>query len=72
MNSPATLAKSPRQKTMGTSAERETEFNAPEGGESRDKSQRWELHFQGGGILLRPITFYVRNDEPTLREFEIF
>jgi hypothetical protein len=72
MNSPATPAKLPRQRPIGTSAEPQTEFNAPTGGESRDNSQMLKMQFRGGGILLRPIPFYVRNHNPTLQEFEIF
>jgi hypothetical protein len=61
-----------RQHFLGSAAESQTEMTAPRGNESHDNSQPRKIQFRGGGILLRPIPFYVKNNEPTLQEFEIF
>lgn len=66
------LSKPLRQHFRGSAAEPQTESTAPRASESRDSSQPHKIQFRGGGILLRPIPFFVRNHEPTLQEFEIF
>lgn len=67
-----TLTTLPRERLSGTPNKSQTDRNIEHIGASGDNRQPERIYFQGGGIVIRPIPFYVRNDQPTLQEFEIF
>lgn len=67
-----TLTILPRERHSEAPNESKTDRNIQHIGESADNRQPVRATFKGGGILIRPIPFYVRNNQPNLQEFEIF
>ena len=67
-----TLTAASRDRLSSTPNENKSDQNVEHIGASGDNRPSPGISFQGGGILIRPIPFYVRNNQPTLQEFEIF
>jgi|GEM_PF-6237909 len=67
-----TLTTLPRERHAAAPNEGKTDRNIQHIGESADNRQPVRTSFKGGGIVIRPIPFYVRNNQPNLQEFEIF
>lgn len=60
-------------KRASASAPSETDLTIPSEGASHESALQKKMPpFKGGGILLKPRPFYVRNHDLTLREFDIF
>lgn len=60
-------------KRASASAPSEADLTIPSEGASHEKAHKKKMPpFKGGGIMLKPRPFYVRNHDLTLREFDIF